>query len=95
MDLFLSTWQAICHIVNKRIYSFLVRLNCIYELQYGFRAKHSTNRALLGLTEKIRKSLDSGTFARGVFIDLQKAFDTVDHQILLKNGALWNQMTCQ
>ena len=70
--------------VYKRIYSFLDRLNCIYELKCGFQAKHSTNHAFLGLIEKIRESLDSGKFACGVFIDLQKAFDTVDHSILLK-----------
>ena len=38
----------------------------------------------LPLQKKIRESLDSGKFACGVFIDLQKAFDTVDHSILLK-----------
>ena len=64
-------------------YGFLNRLNCIYQLRYGFRVKHSTNHALLGLTEKIRESLDSGKFACGVF-ELKKAFDTVDHSILLK-----------
>ena len=57
-------------IVYKRLYSYLNRLNCIYELQFGFRAKHSTNHALLSLTEKIREALDSGNFACGVFIDL-------------------------
>ena len=77
--------------VYKRIYSFLDKLNCIYELQYSLRAKHSTNHALLGLTEKIRESFDSGKFACEVFIDLQKAFGTVDLSILLKNGALRNQ----
>ena len=67
------------------------RFNCIYELQFGFRAKHSTNHALISLTEKIREALDSGKFACGVFIDLQKAFDTVDHSHLAeKTGALWN-----
>ena len=44
---------------------------------------HSTNHALLSLTEDIRKALDNNLFAAGVFIDLQKAFDTVDHEILL------------
>ena len=39
---------------------------------------------LLSLTEMIRGALDEGNFACGIFIDLQKAFDTVDHQILLK-----------
>ena len=70
-------------IVYKRLYSFLDRLNCIYEFQFGFRVGHSTNHALLSLTEKVREALDSGKFACGVFIDLQKAFDTVDHSILL------------
>ena len=58
----------------------------MYELQFGFRAQHSTNHALLSLTEKIREALDSkgGKLACGVFIDLQKAFDTVDPSILLK-----------
>ena len=71
-------------IVYKRLYSFLDRLNCIYEFQFGFRARHSTNHALLSLTEKVREGLDGGKFACGVFIDLQKAFDTVDHSILLR-----------
>ena len=58
--------------------------NCIFELQFGFRANHSTNHALFSLTETIRDALDNGNFACGIFIDLQKAFDTVDHEILLK-----------
>ena len=68
----------------SRLYSFLNLYNCIYELQFGFRAKHSTNHALFSLTEMIREALDQGNFACGIFIDLQKAFDTVDHNILLK-----------
>ena len=48
------------------------------------RANHSTNHALFSLTEIIREALDNSYFACGIFIDLQKAFDTVDHTILLK-----------
>ena len=49
-----------------------------------FQGKHSTNHALISLTEMVREALDFGKFACGIFVDLQKAFDTVDHEILLK-----------
>ena len=66
-----------------RLYKFLTIHNSIYELQFGFRANHSTNHALISLTEDIRNALDNNNFVGGVFMDLQKAFDTVDHEILL------------
>ena len=69
--------------MHERLYSFLEKHECIYELQFGFRNNHSTGHALTDLTEAIRKALDERTYAIGVFIDLQKAFDTVDHEILL------------
>ena len=67
-----------------RLYSFFNKYNCIYKQQFGFRQHHSTIHALIDLTESIRQALDNNEFAVGVFIDLQKAFDTVDHKILLK-----------
>ena len=66
-----------------RLYNFLSNHKYIYDLQFGFRSNYSTNHALIDLTEDIRTALDNNTFAVGVFIDLQKAFDTVDHDILL------------
>ena len=68
----------------KRLYDFLCKQNSFYELQFGFRSKHSTTHALISLTEKIREALDNNKYAFGIFIDLKKAFDTVDHNILLK-----------
>ena len=56
---------------------------CIYSLRFGFRKKHSTNHALIDITETIRQALDNKKFACGVFVDLQKAFDTVNHDILI------------
>jgi hypothetical protein len=66
-----------------RLNNFLEKHKCIYKHQYGFRNKHSTTHALIEITEKIRQALDNKNFACGVFIDIQKAFDTVDHKILL------------
>ena len=51
--------------------------------QFGFRKNHSTSLALIDLCEKISLALDRNEYAVGVFLDLSKAFDTVDHNILL------------
>ena len=52
-------------------------------LQFGFQENHSIDHALVSLTEAIRNTLDNKRFGCGIFIDLQKAFDTVNHEILL------------
>ena len=70
-------------IMHKRLYCFFTKYKIIYNLQFGFRSGHSTTHALIYLTEQVRKALDSNCFSCGVFVDLQKAFDTVDHEILL------------
>ena len=54
----------------------------IYDRQFGFRSNHSTNHPLINLTSDIKTYMDRGYIAAGVFIDLQEAFDTVNHQIL-------------
>ena len=71
-------------LVHKRLNSFLESNSLFYEQQFGFRNNHSTNHALIQITEKIRQALDKNEYACGTFIDLQKAFDTVNHEILLK-----------
>ena len=76
-------------LVHKRVTSFLLKHNLFFNKQFGFRKCHSTNQALISLTETIRNSLDNGQFSCGVFIDLQKAFDTVDHNILLRKLELY------
>ena len=53
-------------------------------MQFGIRTGHSTDHALISFTEPIKSSLDKNRFRCGIFIDLQKAFDTVNHNILLK-----------
>ena len=70
-------------VMHSRLYKFLNKFNCLHDLQFGFRNKHSTTHALIDITETIRKALDDKKYACGIFVDLQKAFDTVNHEILL------------
>ena len=67
----------------KHLYSYLECHNVLYSLQFGFRQKCSTNHALISITESIRYSIDNNEFGCGIFIDLKKAFDTVNHSIFL------------
>ena len=70
-------------LMYDRVYKFLMTHNRFFEKQFGFRDKHSTSHALTSLTEQIRQALDNNKLVCGVFIDLKKAFDTVNHDILL------------
>ena len=67
-----------------RIYNFLNNQKCFYPLQLGFRNKHSTNHALISIIDKVNEALDNKKVVCGIFVDFQKAFDTVNHDILLK-----------
>ena len=68
---------------NKRLLSFINNNNILSEQQYGFRSKRSTSLALSELMENITNAVDNSNYAIGIFIDLKKAFDTLDHGILL------------
>ena len=62
--------------MHIRLTNFLRKNKILFSYQFGFRNNYSTNHALISLTEMIRNALDNSNFACGVFIDLQKAFDT-------------------
>ena len=67
----------------NRLLKFIDKNNLLNEFQFGFRNNHSTFMALLVLIENLVTALDDGNCAVGRFLDFQKAFDTVDHCILL------------
>ena len=71
-------------LMYNRLERFLNQSQIISEVQYGFRKKYSTYMALINLIDKISSGTDSNTFNIGIFIDLSKAFDTIDHNILFQ-----------
>ena len=83
MSLLSNIEKIIEKLMYKRLSNFLDVNNLIYSLQFGFRQKYLYTHALINLTESIRQTLDEGSFGHGIFIYLQKAFDTVHHKILL------------
>ena len=69
--------------LNKRIFHFIQSNTILNNNQYGFREKHSTINAITALTSDVIKALENKDSVLSVFLDLSKAFNTIDHQILL------------
>ena len=69
--------------VHDKPYMFLKQNNAFDSYQFGLRNNHSTNHALIKITEQIRNACDKNLFTCGVYLDLRKAFDTVSHEIFL------------
>ena len=79
-----SVTKAIERIVNDQTNKFLSENNILYNFQYGFRPNRSTNMCLARLTDKILKGLSESLLTEMILIDLQKAFDTINHEVLLQ-----------
>jgi len=75
--------KVIEKVVHKQLHSYFTDLNLYYPAQYGFRKGHSTEYALVELIDKLSNSMDKGETPLTIFLDLSKAFDTLDHSILL------------
>ena len=71
-------------IIYNRLYSFFTENNILYKKQFGFQKQHSTDHAIVYLVNEVLKSFENNCYTLGVLINLTKAFDMVDHNIVLK-----------
>ena len=70
-------------LLYNRLYKFLNQNKCLYNNQLGFQNHHSTNHALISITEEIQNALDDGKYACHVILYFKKAFNTLNHKIFL------------
>lgn len=73
--------------------SYLTNENIISSKQYGFRSGYTTSDCLINIIEEITSPLDQGHEVLSLFLDLGKAFDTVNHQILLNKFKYYGRIT--
>ena len=71
-------------LICEQLVNFLEKLSILYQYQFGFRKGHSTGQAIAEIADNLRKSIDNNMYTCGVFLDFSKAFDTVNHSILLQ-----------
>ena len=71
-------------VIYRRVYSFLEKNDILYQSQHGFCTKHNCEQAILELTGRILQAQEKGEHPASIFLDLSKAFDMLNHNILLK-----------
>ena len=76
-------------IINIQLYDYFQSNNLLYKSQYGFRKHHSTEFASLELVDTIQQQLDLKLYPFAVFLDMSKAFDTLDHEILMQKFSFY------
>ena len=81
LDVFDKIFERLLH---SRLIDFLNKMEVFFEFQFGYRDGHSTILVLTDIIDNIKQNIDKNEFTIGIFIDLTKAFDTVDHKILVE-----------
>ena len=85
----LATFSKILErLIFNKVFDFLVRYEILFKSQYGFRQGHSTLHATIDFVKSIEDAINGNEYAIGVFCDLSKAFDTINHQILIQQGRI-------
>ena len=82
ISLLLTLSKILEKLMYSRVYNFLCTTNQLYISQYGFRKQHSCEHAVGELVARITKGMENGKFTVGIFLDLSKAFDTLEHEVI-------------
>ena len=82
ISLLLTLSKLLEKIMYSRVYNFLIATNQLYVSQYGFRKMHSCEHAVGELIANITKGIEKGKLTAGIFLDLSKAFDTLEHEVV-------------
>ena len=92
ISLLITLSKILEKLIYKRTYSFLQMSKQLYNSQYGFRMGHSCENAITELVSEILKGKGTNKYTVALFLDLSKAFDSLQHSTLLeKNGEIWDQ----
>ena len=81
--LLITIYKVLEKLIYSRVHHFIDQEKILYKSQYGFRSKHSYEQALIELTGELIQAREQKLESAALFLDISKAFDTLDHKVLL------------